>query len=138
MGESKREKRQLVEDFRRFLQIWSLICKVSDLEPQNTAENRRKPQEIAGMRYTPVKRDRHSLKFPILKHVSAPGKWGRPRRGVEKFLNQTLTSPGRVQLNSGRNPLKSPDLPFLAFLEFLPFFLSKEFLLFFPVLSQGF
>ena len=29
MGETKRETRQLVEDFRRFLQIWCLICKVS-------------------------------------------------------------------------------------------------------------
>ena len=45
MGETKREKRQLVEDFRTFLQIWSLTCKVSRLEPQKTAENRRKPQE---------------------------------------------------------------------------------------------
>ena len=45
MGETKWEKRQLVEDFRRFLQIWSLICNVSGLEPQETAENRRKPQE---------------------------------------------------------------------------------------------
>ena len=45
MGETKREKRQLVADFRRFL--WSLFCKVSGLEPQQTAENRRKPQETA-------------------------------------------------------------------------------------------
>ena len=41
MGETKREKRQRVEDFRR------LICEVSGLEPQKTAENRRKPQESA-------------------------------------------------------------------------------------------
>ena len=37
-----------IEDFRRFLQIWSLICKVSGLEPQKTAgnrRNRRKSQE---------------------------------------------------------------------------------------------
>ena len=47
MGETKKEKRQLVEDFRRFLQIWSLICKVSGLEPQKTAENRGKPRETA-------------------------------------------------------------------------------------------
>ena len=47
MGETKREKRQLVEAFRRFLQIWSLICKVSGLEAQKTAENHRKPQETA-------------------------------------------------------------------------------------------
>ena len=47
MGETKREKRQLVEDFRRFLQIWSLICKVSGLEPQ---KNCRKLQETAGNR----------------------------------------------------------------------------------------
>ena len=42
MGETKREKRQLVEDFRRFSQIRSLICKVSGLEPQETAGNRSK------------------------------------------------------------------------------------------------
>ena len=42
MGETKREKRQLVEGFRRFLQIWSLIWKVTGLEPQKTAGNRRK------------------------------------------------------------------------------------------------
>ena len=45
MGETKREKGQLVEDFRRFLQIWSLICKVSGLEPEKTAGNRSKSQE---------------------------------------------------------------------------------------------
>ena len=53
MGETKREKRQLVEDFRRFLQIWSLICKVSGLELQKTAENRRKLQKIAGSSFDP-------------------------------------------------------------------------------------
>ena len=56
MGETKREKWQLVEDFRRFWQIWFLICKVSGLEPQKTAENRRKPQEtaeIAGSSFDP-------------------------------------------------------------------------------------
>ena len=47
MGETKREKRQLVEDIRKCLQIRSLICKVSGLEPQKTAENRSKPQETA-------------------------------------------------------------------------------------------
>ena len=50
MGETKGEKRQLVENFRRLLEIWSLICKVSGLEPQKTAENCRKPQETAGNR----------------------------------------------------------------------------------------
>ena len=49
MGETKREKRQLVEDFRRFLQIWSF-----DLQGKwfgaaekcrKTAGNRRKSQE---------------------------------------------------------------------------------------------
>ena len=53
MGETKREKRQLVEDFRRFLQIWSLICKVSGLESQKTVENRRKPQQTAEAVSTP-------------------------------------------------------------------------------------
>ena len=45
MGETKRVKQQLVEDFHRFLQTWSLIRKVSGLEPEKTAGNRRKSQE---------------------------------------------------------------------------------------------
>ena len=57
MGVTEREKRQLVEDFRRLLQIWSLICKVSGLE---TAENRRKPQEAVSTPFShlvsPIKR----------------------------------------------------------------------------------
>ena len=60
MGETKREKRQLVEDLRRFLQIWSLICKVSSLEPQQTAGNRRKSQEAVSTPFShlvsPIKR----------------------------------------------------------------------------------
>ena len=42
MGETKREKWELVEDFRRLL-----ICKVSGLELQKTAENHRNPQQTA-------------------------------------------------------------------------------------------
>ena len=72
MGETKREKRQLVEDFRRFLQIWSLICKVSGLErrncrkPQETARNRRKSQKAVSTPFShlvsPIKR---SPSFPL-------------------------------------------------------------------------
>ena len=102
MGETKREKRQLVEDFRRFLQIWSLICKVGGLEPQKAAENRRKPQEAVSTPFShlvsPIKRcPKRKADMQAGSRISGvfvnsecfPGKHNENSRKHPKFANCT-------------------------------------------------
>ena len=44
---------------------------------------------------------------PLKRHLSAPGKWGRPRRGSSSF-NQIPWNPVKVRLNSGCSPVEIP------------------------------
>ena len=79
MGETKRERNgSLSKFFADFCRFWSLICKVSGLEPQTPAENRRKPQKIAGSNFDPF------LPFS-LSHKALPNKSALARDTFEKY-----------------------------------------------------
>ena len=76
LGSGKWERLQGVEDFRRFLQIWSLSCKVSGLEPQKTAENRRKSQEAVSTPFS---------------HLVSPINWKHPKGSRPKGTWREVT-----------------------------------------------